>query len=89
MSRSAYASHDTLPGRRCEAIWVLMTSETCATDTAMLAGSICLTTRFTPGERQAARKFMWMRGNTAWRFSAGHCSASCSTPPTTTPTANA
>jgi len=73
---------------RCEAICVLTSSETCATDTPSSAGDICLSTRRTPGWCQAStmpcqRKRMC--GISPRALSAGTWMPACSTPPSITP----
>ena len=59
---------------------VLISSDTCATDTPRTAGAISSSTRRTPGWPMGLRG----RGSMPMRASAGNCSASCATPPAST-----
>ncbi len=73
-------------------MWVLISSDTCATDTPSTAGAMRCSTWRTPGWCQAARSRPGsspIRGRQPIRASAGTCTASCSTPPTITPAASA
>jgi hypothetical protein len=54
ISRSARFNHDTEPTASRDAMWVLISSEICATETPRMAGPICASTRRTPGWRHAA-----------------------------------
>ena len=69
-----------------------MSSEICATDTPTSAGAMRLSTRFTPGWRQASRspaKPRAKRGMQPMARSAGIWIAACSKPPNMTPAASA
>ena len=80
----------TLPTARCEAIWVLISSDTWATLTPSRAGSMRVVTRRVPGCAQAWRRVCHdtpMRGSSPRRRSAGTCTPSCRAPPSNTPPA--
>ena len=64
---------------------VLSSKLICATDTPNSAGAICRRMRLTPACLKSSRK----RGVWPIRFSAGHCNASCRTPPISTAQASA
>ncbi len=71
---------------------MLISSDNCATDTPSTAGAIWRSTRRSPGcchDARSRRGPRPKRGSTPMRRSAGHCTSSCSTPPTITPTASA
>ncbi len=68
---------------------VLMISESCATETAKVAGTIFASTRLTPGWASARSGSSPMRGIMSMRLSPGHCTANCSSPPTITAQASA
>jgi hypothetical protein len=89
MSKSAYDSQLTLPATRCDAIWVLMSNDTCATLTPNNAGNINRVTLRVPGWFHAATSPLQrrlMRGSKPSFFRAGICTPNCSAPPAITPT---
>ena len=81
ISRSAKYIHDTLPLCKYDAIFVLITNDTCATDVPKMAGAICLITRFTAGSPKRSFgifKKPSLNSQGSWKLS-------CSTPPQNTP----
>ncbi len=70
-------------------MFVLMMSDSCATDTANVAGTIFASTRFTPGCASARSGFTPIAGIMSIFFSPGNCTANCSAPPAITAHASA
>ena len=76
---------DTRPSPSDAASWVLISAEICAAETPSTAGPIASRTRRTPGSRQSKRG----AGSIPILHSGRTCSASCATPPISTPQASA